>query len=336
MKPTAILAFVLLLLQPSPSGVAQEVPSVAHSPHPPGITLRSSSDLVLVDVIALNAKNGLPDKTLQREDFQIFDNGHPASITIFDSGAQTRPLALWFTVLCNMQGYEKEGSGFFAGRISLFKPALKNLDKQDVVAVAHWCDDGQSKLDLLPTSNLEEAAPALERALAPVPDTKDHDRTGELALQKTLQSITDATRPLVPERVPVVIFLYGDHSGMPRSEADHFIDELLETSATVYGLKDLRSPGLWFLPGEQKEIAHYIARQTGGQYLQVTPGTYAEGLEEILRQLRFRFELGFKPETLDGKRHELRVKLADAVKSRHKGVRLRYRAAYVATGPGIT
>ena len=330
MKPAAFPALALIWIQPSLfalSGAAQGVPSVPHSPE---ITLHSSSNLVLVDVIALNAKNGLPDKTLKRDDFQIFDNGHPVSIEMFDSGAQTRPLALWFVVLCNMQGYETQGSGLFRGRISLFEPALKNLDKYDTVAVAHWCDDGQSQLDLLPTSHVEGAAVSLEQALSPMRDTKDHERTGELALQKTLQLIVDATRSSEPEPLPVVIFLYGDYSGMPRSEADHFIEELLGTSAIVYGLKDSRSAKMWFpLLGEQKEIAHYMATQTGGQYFEVTPETYAAGLKEILRQLHFRYELGFQPETLDGRRHKLRVELAQAAKNQHKGVRLRYRAAYV-------
>jgi hypothetical protein len=45
---------------------------------------------------------------------------------------------------------------------SLFKPALKGVDKQDTVAVAHWCDNGDSRLDLLPTNNVEEAATTLE------------------------------------------------------------------------------------------------------------------------------------------------------------------------------
>ena len=219
-------------------------------------------------------------------------------------------------------------SGLFRGQIHLFKPALTNLDKQDAVAVAHWCDDGQSKLDLLPTSNVEEATTTLEQVLASIPSPNEHDRTGELALQKTLQLIIDATRSLAPEPVPVVIFLYGDYSGMPRSEADHFIDELLETSAVAYGLKDRRSPRIWLL-GEQGEVANYIATETGGEYLRVTPDTYATGLREILRQLHGRYELGFKPETLDGKRHKLTVKLADAAKNQHKGVRLRYRLAYV-------
>jgi len=121
--------------------------------------------------------------------------------------------------------------------------------------------------------------------------------------------------------VPAVIFLYGEYCAMPRPEADHFIDELLETSAIAFGLKDSRSPNIWWFPGEQREIAHYIAAQTGGQYLQVTPETFATGLEESLRQLHFRYELGFKAETLDGKRHKLRVNLADFVKNQHKGVR---------------
>ena len=297
------------------------------------ITFHSSSNLVLVDVIARNAKNGLPDKTLTRDDFEIFDNGRPVSIKTFDNGAQftTRPLALWFVVQCYMSDVVTEGSGLFRGEISLFEPALKYLDSEDTVAVAHWCDDGESKLDLLPTRNFGHVPTVLEEVLERSIQADDHDRTGELALQKTLQLIVDATQSSHPEPLPVVIFLYGDHSGMPRSEANHFVDELLETSATVYGLKDRRSPGIWFLPGEQKEVAHYIANQTGGEYLEVMPETYAKGLEDILQQLHFRYELGFVPENLDGKRHKLIVKLADLVKNQHKGVRLRYRAGYVPT-----
>ena len=227
-----------------------------------------------------------------------------------------------------MQGWEKEGSGFFTGQINLFKPALKDLDKLDTVAVAHWCDNGQSRLDLLPTSNVEEATTTLEQVLAATLKPDDHDRTGELALQKTLQLIIDATRSVASEPVPVLIFLYGDYSGMPRSEADHFIDELLETSAVAYGLKDRRSPRIWLL-GEQGAVANYIATETGGEYLRVTPETYATGLRTILQQLHGRYELGFKPEALDGKRHKLRVTLNEGVQNQHKRLRLRYRLAYV-------
>ena len=69
--------------------------------------------------------------------------------------------------------------------------------------------------------------------------------------------------------------------------------------------------------------------------MQVTPETYATGPEEILRRLHFRYELGFKPDALDSRRHQLSVKLADGAKNQHKGVRLRYRAAYVPVRQGI-
>ena len=331
MRTVAILAFVLLLLQCSffsISGAAQEIALATQSPE---ITFHSSSNLVLVDVIASNAKDGLPEKTLKKSDFQVFDNDQLAAIKTFDNGAQftTRPLALWFVVQCNMQGYEGKGSGLFTGQISRFEPALKYIEKQDTVAVAHWCDDGRSNLDLLPTRIIKEVPIVLEQALATGPDTKTHDRAGELALQTTLQHIVDTTRSSKPEPLPVLIFLYGDYSSMNRSEANHFIDELLETSAIAFGVRDHRSPHLLFAPGEQRAIAHYIATQTGGQYFDASPETYASALTEILQQLHFRYELGFKPEALDGKRHKLRVQLADTVKNQHKGVRLRYRLAYV-------
>ena len=143
----------------------------------------------------------------------------------------------------------------------------------------------------------------------------------------------DAARSAKPEPLPVVIFLYGDWSGMPKSEADHFIDELLETSAVGFGIRDRRSPHIWWIPGEQGQVAHYIAISTGGEYLEATPDTYDSCLEQILQQLHFRYELGFQPAAMDGRRHKLTVELTDPVKDRYRKVRLRYRVAYVALRP---
>jgi len=295
----------------------------------PEITIHASTNLVLVDVVAM--KNGLPEKNLKREDFRLFDNDTPVPIKTFDTGRQSssRSLALWLVVQCRMPGWEAQGSGYFAGQINRFLPALKELDPHDSVGVAHWCDNGDSQLDLQPTSNVADLTAAAEQVLATEWKLGNHDRAGELALQRTLQLIVDATRSTKPEPLPVVIFLYGDWSGMPRSEADHFIGELLETSAVAFGLRDHRSPRMWWLPGEQREVAHYIATQTGGEYQDVTPETYSTGLEQILQQLHFRYELGFQPPALDGKRHKLTVKLSDSAKEPYRGVRLRYRAAYV-------
>jgi hypothetical protein len=295
----------------------------------PEIVFHSTSNLVLVDVVAL--QNGLPVKTLRQNDFQLFDNDRPVPIKTFDRGAEaaTRPLALWMVVQCRMAGWDNQGSGLFAGEMHRFASALEKLNPHDSVGVAHWCDSGDSILDLPPTSRVEDVAPTVEKVLAETSNPKNHNRPGELALQQTLQKIVDATRSAKPEPLPVVIFLYGDYSGMPKSEANHFIDELLETSAIAFGIRDTRSPHMWFLPGEQKEVAHYIVVQMGGQYLEAAPGNYANALSQILDQLHFRYQLGFQPATLDGKRHKLTVKLAEPVRNEYKTVRLRHRAAYV-------
>ncbi len=328
-SPRAWTLFTLLAILCAASGHTQDP---APPPGTPGTTFRVSSNLVLVDVMALGSADEHPLGTLTRDDFQVSDNGHRVTIKTFDSGSAARPLVLWFLVQCSMRDWDAQGSGLFRGHIDLFEPALRDLDKQDSVAAAHWCDNGDAAVDLKPTPNLNELTRTLEQVLTPVIDLPSHSRTGELALQKALQHIVDATRASAPEAVPVVIFLYGDYSAMPKSEADRFIDELLSTSAIVFGIRDRQSPQIPSFWTAQGAVAKYFADQTGGQYLVETPETYAEGLKEILQQLHFRYELGFRPKSLDGKRHRLRVTLRGAAKDQNKNLRLRYRTAYVPIG----
>jgi hypothetical protein len=291
----------------------------------PEVTIHASTNLVLVDVIALKGSGQRPDAALRREDFEVYDDGRLVSVKSFDSGAAARPLALWFVVQCSMKGWDKEGSGLFRGQMDRLKPALGHLNQVDTVAVAHWCDDGQASIDLLPAAEREAAVAGVEKVLAGTVDPASHSRPGELALQKTLQLIVDATRALPQDAVPVLVFLYGDYSSMPRDEADHFIDELLGSSAIAFGLRDSRSPRIHSFLGEQGAIANYFSTQTGGQYFTVTAENSAEALEQILDQMHSRYEIGFRPEALDGKRHKLTVKLGGS----HRGVRLRYRVAYI-------
>jgi hypothetical protein len=46
-------------------------------------------------------------------------------------------------------------------------------------------------------------------------------------------------------------------------------------------------------------------------------------------QLHFRYELGFAPPVIDGKRHQLKVELTKSAKEKRKGVRLRFRPEYI-------
>lgn len=298
----------------------------------------SNSQLVLVDVLALDPKTGLPVNTLQRQDFQVSDNGHVVPFTAFDSGAHydTRSIALWFVVICNLPGHgprSELASGSFAGRESLLRPGLDDMEKQDRVGVAHWCDDGEAKLDLRPTANRDLAISTLASVLKPVPpDLKIDNRTGELTLQRLVRLIIDDAHQGNPQPLPVVVFLHSDHTGMPVRELNLIVDEFLETSGIAFGIKDRDVDDFikgMLYNGEQGSVLHYMVEATGGLYYSVPKGMFSLALQSILAQLHFRYELGFKPPSLDGKRHELRVELVGAAKKQYKSVQLRYRPEYI-------
>jgi tetratricopeptide (TPR) repeat protein len=293
----------------------------------------ASTSLVLVDVLTQDSKTGLPLNELKKDDFRISDNRHPVSILTFDSGAHfgTRPIALWFLMICNQKNWDEQGSGFMRNKASLLRPPLDHLDKRDTVGVAHWCDNGKEAIDLVPTTDRGAPIAMIEEVQHRDP-TDVGTRAGELSIQRALRLIIANARTTKPEPLPVIVFLYGDHSGLSFDEADAVVDDLLATSAFVYGINDGGFP-LNYYPhsgaSQQYYIAHYFSAATAGQYFSVKPALFATALDDILVQVHFRYQLGFKPPALDGKRHELIVALTDQVKEQHKSVRLLHRSEYI-------
>ncbi len=298
-------------------------------------TIRVQSSLVLVDVITQDRKSGLPVRDFKKGDFRLFDNRHEVRVATFDAGARydTRSITLWLVVICNESGLPKFGaSAEFLGQEALFRPALNHLEPHDSVGIAHWCDNGDSQLDLLPTEDRDKAIQELSEALKPIPfegGTSASDEAGEQAFRKLIRLIIRDAYRRNPKPLPVIVFLHGDHTGQPHGELNKLVDDFLETSGIVFGIRDYRSPNPHFIIGEQAKIMHYMAKHTGGQYFSTSSSEYERTLETILMQLHFRYQLGFIPLAIDGKRHELRVELTREAKAGHKGLRLRYRPEYI-------
>jgi hypothetical protein len=317
------------------------IPAVGQDEEKPAFTLKTTARLVLVDVLAQDSKTGRPMNTLKREDFRILDNKKEIIISTFDSGANfsTRPLALWFVVICNERGRGPKGefaSGWFSGKEALFRPALGDLDKGDRVGVAHWCDEGTAELDLRPTPDRDAAISTLEKTLRPLeyeaPPPGHETRGGELTLQRLIRLIIDDAHHANPQPLPVIVFLHSDHTGMPVDEINRLVDDLLETSGIVFGIKDADAhdfPLGLLGNGEQGSVLHYMASETGGQYFSVRSKLYATALQAILEQLHFRYQLGFRPPLIDGKRHQLTVEFSPGSKDVYKSVRLSYRPEYI-------
>jgi hypothetical protein len=157
-------------------------------------------------------------------------------------------------------------------------------------------------------------------------------RKGEIALQEMLEAILESTHQARAESLPVVVFLYGDHSGMEREELDLVLADLLQTSCIVFGINVGGVP-LWkdFAdnPHSQPNVAHFLAFRTGGQYFSVEPKLFATALDDILVQVHFRYVLGFRPKAFDGKTHALRVELTEAARQKFPSMRLTFRPAYI-------
>lgn len=308
---------------------SQQIPTAAQPP-----TIRVQSSLVLVDVISQDLRNGLPVRDFKEEDFRVFDNQHEIAISTFDAGAEydTRPITLWLVVICNENGLPKFGaSAEFLDQQLLFRPALDHLQAHDSVGVAHWCDNGEGRLDLLPTHDRDHAIQQLGETLTPIPfegGTSASNEAGEQAFRALVRLIIRDAYRRNPKPLPVIVFLHGDYTGQPHEELDKLVDDFLETSGIAFGISDSRAPNL-HLTGEQAKIMHYMAKHTGGQYFSAPPSGYAAALDAILTQLHFRYELGFIPTAIDGKRHELRVELTKEAKAEHKAVRLKYRPEYI-------
>jgi hypothetical protein len=316
-------------------------------------TFRVDSSLTLVDVIAENAKTGLRTRELltdlRREDFRIFDNGHEMPIDTFDVGAEntTRPIALWLIVQCNQTfddgrrqspGYH---SMFIEGKTDFLKPALAHLGGNDVIGVAHWCDNGHAVLDQIPSRDTGAARAKVEEVLDQKPIAGEN-RSGELAMQHMIRMILENTHQTKPIRLPIFLFLYGDGCATYLGEANSILRNLLETSGMVFGIND----GTWpYTPPknfpqiasevdpQQAKIfylVHYYSQQTGGEvYSTPDPKLFSAALDYILAQLHFRYTLGFRPTKLDGKRHTLRVDLTDEAKKRFLSAQLRFRPEYI-------
>jgi hypothetical protein len=322
---TRNLILTLALLSPSLCFAQADVSSQT--------TIRVTSSLVLVDVITQDAKTLLPVAGLKKSDFRVFDNDAEMPIQSFDAGALygTRPISLWFVVLCNEMGWDENGSGFMRGNVSLLRPALDHLDKNDTLGIAHWCDDQKFKIDYAPSRDLDSALAALEKLFHGWPKGVG-TRTGELALQGMLRLILVNVHHTKPEPLPVIVFLYGDHSGMEREEVDDLLQDLLQTSGIVFGINDGAVPvSPIYLDNQhaQPNVARFLAVKTGGQFFSVKPKMYATALDDILVQVHFRYVLGFSPLAFDGKTHKLRVELSGAATQKFLPVRLSFRPAYI-------
>ncbi len=279
---------------------------------------------------------------LKKTDFRLFDNGHEVTIQTFSSGIDlSRPIALWLIVQCNTGLPDDEASGFMRGKTQLLKHALENLYDDDLIGVAHWCDDGTGKVDVAPGTNVDAALQGVETLVA-APAYLGSNAQGDIPLDHMVQAVIKASQAATPPRLPVLLFLYGDLSGdqggTDAKGMDRIMQNISNNSGVVFGLgigtHDQDALNSMMGGGVASHFVHNYCGGTGGQYYTTPrPELFAPTLDYILSQLHVRYTLGFEPAKLDGKTHDLRVELTKDAQKRYPKVTLRFRMAYVASPP---
>jgi len=268
---------------------------------------------------------------LKLGDFRVYDNRKEVPLIYF-SNSGGYPIALWFVLQCP-QGYPPEyHSEFMRGNTQYLRPPLARMGPDDLVGVAHWCDNARNAIDLPLTSNGDQAIKAIDAVLA---EKMNHgeNRTGEHAMQDTIAMVLDKTSETAPQHVPVLLFLYGDHCEGYGWETDQVIENLTNASAIVFGMSDGKwkfDPEVSFRGKQVRFLAHYYSDELGGNFYSTPdPKQYSAVLDYILSQLHMRYNLGFKP-AADGKKHTVKVELTKEAQSRYHDVQLRYRKRYFA------
>ena len=309
--------------------------SYAHFAAP--VDAQQSSAQQWLEVI-VESKDLDAEKNLSQTDFQIIEGRNTIPISSFAGGSAgtVRPLLIWFVVQCAENRSVSSGSGFMLDKTDLFTPFLQKLPGADTAAVAHWCDDGTFAVDLAPT--IDRAAPAktLHAVLSASP-AKTSNTPGENALHDLLERITYVSLSTQPQPMPVLVFLYGDQSGMYQHKLEDTVQQVLRGSGIVYELDNgaIRKPIRLTtdpspFPNSKSQVVHYLAEQTGGQVYSTWTNKYGENLDRLIGDLHRRYEFGFVPLTLDGRRHEINIKLSDEARHKLKSAELHYAPAYLA------
>jgi hypothetical protein len=303
------------------------------TPSPKDQPIRTVIDLVTFNVTVQDQETGKPIEDLGYEDFQVFDNGHPVEPRIFESGRSPgpRPLTMWFLVSCPKQKGVESGSPFGAGNGRVFGPALENLNSDYSMGVAHWCDNGDAKIDLAPTQKQDAPLAAIDAVLHRAPVKVDKN-LGKLALQRTLDLVVDSTRSENQFALPVIVLQYDGTMGMTKDEADLLAKRLLYKGVIVYQVTDHREHFAASNSGGKESSLKFISAQTGGRAIVVQHADYQGAINSIFQLLRFRYTLGISPPSRDRQWHELRVKLTEAALRKHKHARVDCGAGYLAGG----
>jgi Ca-activated chloride channel family protein len=293
-------------LLPVTAGIAVLALTLATAQEP---TFRSGSRVVPSFVTVVDGNNRLVTD-LSKEDFEVFDNGRPQEITIFDN--EVRP----FSVVVSLD------------------TSISMTDRlKDLIAGAE-----QFLLRLLPhdkgmvgafNDKIEFASGFTSDRNSLISSLKRLDFGNQTRLYDAVHASLDELKDVEGRKV-ILLFTDGADFGSKLSSGKA-LERARDAEVMIYGigLETEFFNGQMVVRSKPDSILNRFANETGGGYFDLKKDSdLNSSFTRIAQELRSQYLLGFSPATLDGKVHRLEVRV------KRTGLKARSRRSYTATAEG--
>jgi VWFA-related protein len=296
----------------------------------PGQTIRVNVDRVNVAVVVTDPKGKFVEG-LQRENFQILDNGAPQPIAEFAS-VET-PGQVLLVLEAGPAVYLLQDAHLFVA-----DSLLNGLSAGDHVAIARY-DEAP-----VPLLNFTTDKRAAQAALDQIQFNLGY---GNLNLSASLNTILDWLAPIPGKKTIVLVSTGVDTS--PQSTMQSTLVRLQTTDVQILAIS-MSGPLRNGKAGSKRQIQETqqtfqqadawltaLAEATGGRvYFPQNAKAVQETYKQIAEIVRHEYSLGFAPPVADGTVHSIDVRLElgpASVKNKESEFRVDHRKGYVAPKP---
>jgi len=293
------------------AATVQAAPRQDPPPQQPQAVFRTSVQTVPVIATVIDKNDGRLVADLDQKDFQVFDDGKPQTINLFEKDIQ--PFSVMITL---------DTSGSMTNSLELLKEAAEafviRLLPDDQARIINF--DDRIKPSPRFTNNRDELIRYIH---------EDIDYGNATRLWDAVDESMTAMANIKGKRV-ILLFTDGNDEGSRSSSLDDVIKRAQAEEFMVYSI-GLHSVLPAYLGGTTKpdKGIRRLAEETGGGYFELTRAadlnqTFTRVADELHRQ----YVLGFTPQNLDGKLHKLDLKVLKP------GLIARARKSYLATPNG--
>jgi Ca-activated chloride channel family protein len=294
-------------LHPATAGIAVLALGVSLGAQEP--TFRSGSRVVPSYVTVVDANNRLVTD-LGREDFEVFDNGRPQEITIFDNEVRPFSVAVMLDTSISMTDRMKD---LYAGA----EQFLLRLLPHDKGIVGAFND------------KIEFASGLTSDRNTLVSGLKHLDFGNQTRLYDAVHAGLDELEKVEGRKV-ILLFTDGADFGS-RLSSGKALERARDAEVMIYGigLETEFFNGQMVVRSKPDSILNRFAAETGGGYFDLKKDAdLNSSFTRIAQELRSQYLLGFSPATLDGKVHKLEVR------AQRPDLTARSRRSYVASADG--